>query len=83
MRVAEEVVVVTGAGSGIGREVALEALRRRARVAACDINAESLAATARLANAGERLSTSPPDEGTAPRLALPNAIPAKGCQHLR
>ena len=49
--------MVTGAGSGIGREVVLEALRRGARVAACDINAESLAETARVANASDRLST--------------------------
>ena len=56
MKVANRVIVVTGAGSGIGREVALEALRRGARVAACDINAESLDATAELAGAGDRLS---------------------------
>ena len=38
MKVAGKVLVVTGAGSGIGRAVALEALRRGARVAAADIN---------------------------------------------
>ena len=49
MKAASKTLVVTGAGSGIGREVALEALRRGARVAACDINADSLAETVRLA----------------------------------
>ncbi len=48
MKAANRILVVTGAGSGIGREVALEALRRGARVAACDINPESLAETARI-----------------------------------
>jgi NAD(P)-dependent dehydrogenase (short-subunit alcohol dehydrogenase family) len=58
MRVAGKVVVVTGAGSGMGREVALELLRRGARVAAVDINAASLAETAELARAGsDRLAT--------------------------
>lgn len=57
MHIADRTIVVTGAGSGIGREVALEALRRGARVAACDVNAESLAETASLAAAGQRLST--------------------------
>ena len=49
--------MITGAGSGIGREVALEALRRGARVAASDINPTTLAETASLAAAGDRLST--------------------------
>ena len=57
MKIADRVVVITGAGSGIGREVALEALRRGARVAASDINPTTLAETASLAAAGDRLST--------------------------
>jgi len=57
MKIADRVLVVTGAGSGIGREVALEALRRGAKVAACDINETTLAETATLAAAGDRLST--------------------------
>lgn len=40
--------VVTGAGNGIGREVALELLRRGAKVAGLDINSEWLTATADL-----------------------------------
>ena len=57
MKLAGKVVVVTGAGSGMGREVALEALRRGAKVAAVDINESTLAETAALASAGERLRT--------------------------
>ncbi|MEV6301294.1 SDR family NAD(P)-dependent oxidoreductase [Actinoplanes sp. NPDC051861] len=50
MKIAAKTVVVTGAGSGIGREVALEAVRRGARVAAVDLNPDTLADTARLAD---------------------------------
>ena len=49
MNVAGRIVVVTGAGSGMGRETALELLRRGARVAAVDINATTLAETVSLA----------------------------------
>jgi len=47
--VAGKVFVVTGAGSGIGREVVLTLLHRGARVAAVDLNGERLAQTAALA----------------------------------
>ncbi len=57
MNLAGKVVVVTGAGSGMGREVALEALRRGASVAAVDLNPVTLEETTRLAVSGERLST--------------------------
>lgn len=57
MRAAGKVIVVTGAGSGMGRQIALELVRRGARVAALDINPTSLAETATLANAGDRLAT--------------------------
>jgi NAD(P)-dependent dehydrogenase (short-subunit alcohol dehydrogenase family) len=43
-----KVAVVTGAGSGIGRQLALELVRRGARVAACDVSDEGLAETAGL-----------------------------------
>jgi NAD(P)-dependent dehydrogenase (short-subunit alcohol dehydrogenase family) len=51
MNVSGKVIVVTGAGSGIGRAVVLEAVRRGggARVAACDINEATVAETAALA----------------------------------
>lgn len=49
MKAAGKVIVVTGAGSGMGREVALELLRRGARVGAVDINETTLAETTSLA----------------------------------
>ena len=45
------VVVVTGAGSGIGRELAREAARRGARLALTDIDLDGLARTVELARA--------------------------------
>lgn len=57
MKVNDKVLVVTGGGNGIGRQVVLEALRRGARVAAVDIRQESLDETAALAEAGDRLAT--------------------------
>jgi NAD(P)-dependent dehydrogenase (short-subunit alcohol dehydrogenase family) len=77
MKVHDRVLVITGAGSGIGREVALEALRRGARVAACDLNATTLEETARLADAGERLSTHVLDVADRSAVeALPAAVTA-------
>jgi NAD(P)-dependent dehydrogenase (short-subunit alcohol dehydrogenase family) len=48
--------VITGAGSGIGRETALACARRGAHLALCDVDAAGLAETERLARAlgGER-----------------------------
>lgn len=48
MLVAGKVVVVTGAGSGMGRQIALELTRRGAKVALVDFRAETLAETAKL-----------------------------------
>ena len=57
MKVRDKVIVVTGAGSGMGREVALELLRRGARVAAVDVRPEGLEGTAALVDVGDGLST--------------------------
>ena len=57
MRVDGKVIVVTGAGNGVGRAVTLEALRRGARVAGVDVSSAGLEETARLAEAGDRFST--------------------------
>ena len=45
MKLAGKILVVTGAGSGIGQAVARAAVRRGAKVAAVDLNPETLAAT--------------------------------------
>ncbi|WP_102158061.1 SDR family NAD(P)-dependent oxidoreductase [Zhihengliuella halotolerans] len=57
MEIIQNVFVVTGGGNGIGREVVLQLLGRNSRVAAVDLDAAALAETARLANAGDLLST--------------------------
>lgn len=50
-------VVVTGGGSGMGRQMVLQLLSRGADVAAVDLNPDSLDETRILASAGDRLST--------------------------
>jgi NAD(P)-dependent dehydrogenase (short-subunit alcohol dehydrogenase family) len=58
MQAAGKVIVVTGAGSGMGRELVLELLRRGARVAGVDINEATLAETVTLAGVGvDRVTT--------------------------
>ncbi len=57
MKVAGKVWVVTGAGSGMGRELVVQLLARGARVAAVDLRPEGLSGTAELAVGHDRLST--------------------------
>ncbi|UGU32067.1 SDR family NAD(P)-dependent oxidoreductase [Mycolicibacterium smegmatis] len=58
MRIADRVFVVTGAGNGMGREVALGLARRGAHVAAVDLDEAGLAGTAeRARGTGARMST--------------------------
>ncbi len=58
MKVKNKVIVVTGGGNGIGRELVLSLLHRGSRVAALDINRETLDQTKELAgpDVGDRLS---------------------------
>lgn len=56
MKVKDKVIVVTGGGNGIGRQLVLELLRRGARVAAVDINEQALQQTYLLTEAKDRLS---------------------------
>lgn len=61
MEIAGKVMVVVGAGNGIGQQVVLELVARRARVAAIDLREDGLAKTAALAGAGDRLASFPTD----------------------
>lgn len=77
MEIRDNVFVVTGAGNGIGREVALALLARGARVAAVDLSETGLKQTAVLAQAGDRLTTIAVDiTDRAAVLALPSALTA-------
>ena len=51
MKVNNKVIVVTGGGSGIGRELVLNLVKKGAKVAAADINGEALQQTVELAGA--------------------------------
>jgi len=57
MKPANKIIVVTGGGSGMGRELVLELLRRGAKVAALDISEKGLTETAQKAGNPDRLST--------------------------
>lgn len=49
MKVVKKTIVVTGAGSGMGREITLELVRRGAKVAATDLNPTTVEKTKQLA----------------------------------
>lgn len=58
MKVQDKVIVVTGGGNGIGRELVLNLLGKGARVAAVDVNDAGLQGTVELAGSGKaHLST--------------------------
>jgi NAD(P)-dependent dehydrogenase (short-subunit alcohol dehydrogenase family) len=88
VKVDGKVMVVTGGGAGIGRQVVLELLRRGARVAAVDLREEGLVETVRLAAAGDRLVTFTGDVSDAAAMAaLPGRVagslgPADGVVHV-
>jgi len=77
MKLENNVFVVTGGGNGMGREVALQLIKRGARVAAVDLNQAGLDETATLASAGDRLTTHAVNvSDRAAVLALPAAVKA-------
>ncbi|MEA5141684.1 SDR family NAD(P)-dependent oxidoreductase [Arcicella rigui] len=53
MLVAHKTIIVTGAGSGIGRELTLQLLRKNANVVGIDININALDETQKIANVGD------------------------------
>ncbi|WP_421798003.1 SDR family NAD(P)-dependent oxidoreductase [Haliscomenobacter sp.] len=53
MQAKDKVIVLTGAGSGIGQELAIQLLRKGARVAGIDIHSDALAQTQALAGVGD------------------------------
>ena len=79
MKVKDKVAVITGAGSGIGRAMALSLARRGCHLALADINPEGLRETARLATAhGVRASTHVLDVASREAVAaLPAAVQAE------
>ena len=62
MKVENKVILVTGGGNGIGRELALHLLARCAKVAAVDIDQAALQATVELAEI--KKPTCPPTSWT-------------------
>jgi NAD(P)-dependent dehydrogenase (short-subunit alcohol dehydrogenase family) len=76
MNVNQKVIVVTGAGNGMGRETTLELARRGAKIAAVDINQKSLDDTVALAGLqGTQISTHVVDVTNLEQVAaLPQAV---------
>ena len=75
MKVKDKVVVVTGAGNGMGREITLELVRRGAKVAAVDMRQDFLDETKKLATAlGGKVETFVVDVTDAAKVA---ALPAQ------
>ncbi|CCH51187.1 short chain dehydrogenase [Fibrisoma limi BUZ 3] len=68
-------VIITGAGSGIGRQLTIQAAAKGAQVIATDINEDALAETARLA--GDNVDTQPLDvsDALAIRLFAEDTLP--------
>lgn len=78
MNLQDKVVVVTGGGNGIGREVVLLLLKKGARVAAVDMNEKTLRETVEIAGNKAKISTHVVNiTDRAAVAALPQAVIAK------
>jgi len=77
MKVISKIIVVTGAGSGIGRELSLLLLSKGAKVAGIDLNAAGLAETARLA--AERASAFEPIVANIAERQAVERLPERVC----
>lgn len=76
MQINNKTFVVTGAGSGMGREITLQLLKKGARVAGTDINANTLEETRKLAGShADRMSLHVFDVSNEESVkALPNEV---------
>ena len=78
MKLNGKVLVITGAGNGMGRQMTLEALSRGASVFGVDLKEEALQETAKLANAGDRFAYATANIADRDRvMALPAEVEAK------
>ena len=79
MKLNGKVVVVTGAGNGMGRELTLQLIKKGAKVAAVDMRAETLEETKNLAkSSGGQVETFVLDISDATKvLELPNEVEKK------
>jgi short-subunit dehydrogenase len=78
MKVAGKVIVVTGGGNGLGRELVRQLVARGARVAAVDINAAGLEETVAPLGKGANVATF--EANVADRSAV-EALPARVIEH--
>lgn len=73
----DKVMIVTGAGSGMGRELTLQLVQKGVKVAACDINAETLAETKGLVSSQDLVKTYVLDVSDAAKVAeFPKTVKA-------
>ena len=76
-----KLAVVTGGGSGMGRELVRQLAAQGCSVAACDLNADAVAETAAVAreNAATTLSPSPCSTGRAPDQRAITPVTIRSC----
>ncbi len=65
-----KIAVVTGGGTGMGRELVCQLIAEGAHVAMCDVSADNMAETAKLAAAakGQRLTSHLCDVSSEPQM---------------